>query len=1210
MGTVSDPQLNTVAISADGNTVIFGASNENDLEGAAWIFTRIGNVWVQQGNKLVGTGNIGVALQGVSVAISADGNTAIVGGTGDDNSHGAAWIFVRSGDGTWTQQGTKLIGTGGSGVVRQGSSVALSADGNTALIGGFSDFFGEGGVWVFLRDGNTWTQQGAKLVGTGGSVAEQGSSVAINGSGNTTIIGGDSDNLGVGAAWIFTAQANTPPGLNVSLIDPYPDMVGNDGNLLTTMTIKDFSHPVIGAATDGVSKILLVAKSDVPVTFTLSDAKDGSLSALDGTTNGLSMTVQPVSGLAVAVYTSPDGYGLTNPAGGRYINVQAKDINDDIVNTSIKLVTPPVVLVHGMWSDPQAWIKGGFKEYLTRSGIRVIELADYYYANNQTFDPKNPESELGKDAIWLQRYNAYFAERALGIVAVQADYVGHSLGGLQIRNFSQDPAFIMPLNYNKGFIHKLITIGTPHLGSMLGPILYYGTFSPVKFRSTFLSNIKLIPALFDMPIGSVQKDFDPNFKNTGKGLDNLTATTLFKVHAIEARWDAPGPEASNGWTKYLSILYNFYQKRNSIISNTALSVIFKDTSSDLIVPRYSQLGGLTDSKFYDHYDYTTHTDVLGLNIPGDVSELKNAFIQSRVSDLLLTDDPTVFAPGFPASNAVKTPFDNSIVQPVIQSLAKPKVNVGLKSILYNNADSINSAKNNVLQILKPTAADIFKNDGKDSLTLSLQFTDPSKLASSVFIVKGVGFIAMPDKAPYIAKIVLPNSVSPGKLSIAALGMDIYGNLFADTLSTNIQSVDTLRSIKINYDTVQLDTLSRTVQLNVTGLYVSGKDSIYRNITSAQAETSYSLILKNATVSVSNDGLISGLKGGKDTVLIKNQALTAKVPVNVDQSLLKVAKFPNIINLTISDKTYGDPPFVLNGSSSSGAEVTYKLMSGPVSISNNVVTIAGPGRVKIIASCAGDAYFNAAPDDTVSFNVLNFTLPANNFTISTTSATCKDVADGTINIAAAESLNYTATITGGSPASPGQFTTNDTVKNLAAGTYHICITVQDQPGYQQCYDLTVDQPKALSVYSTINDIDKTVTLMLNNGASYFIQLNGVSYTTTNNSITLPLKDGDNALSITTEKLCQGTFQSVINLLKKIVPFPDPFENMLSVNLGNEPVAHAFFEVHDMGEGKILYTKQMNNQLGVVQLDLSNLKEGVYALYIKLDNTQRIYKIIKK
>ncbi len=59
-----------------------------------------------QGSELVGTGNTGAAQQGQSVALSADGNTAIVGGPADNSGQGAAWVYTRSG-GIWAQQGFK-----------------------------------------------------------------------------------------------------------------------------------------------------------------------------------------------------------------------------------------------------------------------------------------------------------------------------------------------------------------------------------------------------------------------------------------------------------------------------------------------------------------------------------------------------------------------------------------------------------------------------------------------------------------------------------------------------------------------------------------------------------------------------------------------------------------------------------------------------------------------------------------------------------------------------------------------------------------------------------------------------------------------------------------------------------------------------------------------------------------------------------------------
>ncbi len=198
-----------VSISADGNTAIVGAPGTASDTGAAWIFVRSGGVWTQQGSKLVGTGASGAAVQGWSVALSADGATALVGGPDDKGGTGAAWVYTLSG-GVWTQQGAKLVGTGATGAAYQGTAVALSADGNTAIVGGPDDASNAGAAWIFVRSGGVWTQQGAKLVGTGAmGAAYQGASVALSADGNTAIIGGYKDNSNIGAFWVLTRSGTT-----------------------------------------------------------------------------------------------------------------------------------------------------------------------------------------------------------------------------------------------------------------------------------------------------------------------------------------------------------------------------------------------------------------------------------------------------------------------------------------------------------------------------------------------------------------------------------------------------------------------------------------------------------------------------------------------------------------------------------------------------------------------------------------------------------------------------------------------------------------------------------------------------------------------------------------------------------------------------------------------------------------------------------------
>src|SRR4029077_19899460 len=76
--------------------------------GAAWAFTRSGSIWSQQA-KLTATGETGPGVFGTSVALSSDGNTGLIGGPGDSQGAGAAWAFTRAGS-PWTQQ-AKLTGS-------------------------------------------------------------------------------------------------------------------------------------------------------------------------------------------------------------------------------------------------------------------------------------------------------------------------------------------------------------------------------------------------------------------------------------------------------------------------------------------------------------------------------------------------------------------------------------------------------------------------------------------------------------------------------------------------------------------------------------------------------------------------------------------------------------------------------------------------------------------------------------------------------------------------------------------------------------------------------------------------------------------------------------------------------------------------------------------------------------------------------------------
>ena len=210
----------SVATAKDGSTAIVGARLCTDptlYEGAAYIFTRSGTTWSQQAKIQQSDRHINARF-GASVSISEDGNTAIVGAELADAlpqaaSAGAAYIFTRSGT-TWSQQ-AKLIASDGSDSYYFGSSVSITDDGNTAIIGarldGGTNF---GAAYVFTRSGTTWSQQTKLTASDAQTDDEFGYSVSISGSdGNTAIVSSPKEDAGgtsnSGAAYIFTRSGTT-----------------------------------------------------------------------------------------------------------------------------------------------------------------------------------------------------------------------------------------------------------------------------------------------------------------------------------------------------------------------------------------------------------------------------------------------------------------------------------------------------------------------------------------------------------------------------------------------------------------------------------------------------------------------------------------------------------------------------------------------------------------------------------------------------------------------------------------------------------------------------------------------------------------------------------------------------------------------------------------------------------------------------------------
>jgi hypothetical protein len=213
-GAANDFFGSAIALSDDGNTAIIGASGDGTTAppmpdfGSAYIYTRSGTVWTLQ-QKLQASDAAAFDQFGVAVDISADGNTVIIGANQDDvganNAQGSAYIFTRSGT-VWTEQ-QKLTGSTSAADDQFGFSVALNDDATTAVVGAKFDDIGtttnQGSAYVFTRSGTVWTEQQQLVASDGAQSDHFGSAAAISSDGNTVLIGATDQGV-EGAVYAFS----------------------------------------------------------------------------------------------------------------------------------------------------------------------------------------------------------------------------------------------------------------------------------------------------------------------------------------------------------------------------------------------------------------------------------------------------------------------------------------------------------------------------------------------------------------------------------------------------------------------------------------------------------------------------------------------------------------------------------------------------------------------------------------------------------------------------------------------------------------------------------------------------------------------------------------------------------------------------------------------------------------------------------------------
>ncbi len=320
-GAAEDEFGNSVAV--DGDTIVVGAHQDDDngeSSGSTYVFTKgADDDWANDQNKDHTTQTLKLSGSGSSDnfgrSVAIDGDTIVVGASGDDSDKGSAFVFIKPANGWANSPGTevaKLTAYSGKVKDRFGRSVAI--DGDTIVVGAHQPTYQDGSetikrpgaTYVFIEPDTGWTNspgtETAKLTASDGDGGDQfGFSVAMDG--DTVVIGADALNEtnSSGSAYVFTKPAagwvdSTEAakltgsgtangdrfGLSVS-VDGLTVMVGANGQgannegAAYVYGIQDWS-PITGSTGETRSHFATGLTNDAEHTFAVRAVNDGGAS--------------------------------------------------------------------------------------------------------------------------------------------------------------------------------------------------------------------------------------------------------------------------------------------------------------------------------------------------------------------------------------------------------------------------------------------------------------------------------------------------------------------------------------------------------------------------------------------------------------------------------------------------------------------------------------------------------------------------------------------------------------------------------------------------------------------------------------------------------------------------------------------------------------------------------------------------------------------
>ncbi|MFC1794965.1 esterase/lipase family protein, partial [Planctomycetota bacterium] len=514
----------------------------------------------------------------------------------------------------------------------------------------------------------------------------------------------------------------------------------------------------------------------------------------------------------------------------RILTIEVLDNDDVLVEKNIELHRPPVVLIHGLWSNKEAW------------GWDLIEDPKYsvykvdYKLTNASWYSTNVRQVRRQIQDFLQKFRRK-GSKGNNIASIQVDVFGHSMGGILSRIYSlnSNTGYLREDNFDKGDIHKLITLNTPHYGSEFANLLVTKSGAATYLLGQAYEWKEGFPvdegAVLQLRTDSI------TLKALNSQESKLPVHAMYGIGGTNYPTEGYAPSIDKA-VRWLCIF--------------GLDEAFNGSPHDCIVNVISQKGRLRGSHTTEVIGiYSQHGGDAGVTMSPvadiDARRLLDASIYSGTFSL----------EGFPVF------FGELFPPPDCFSTVNPVAGRHLKVLI----DSVSTTWDYVTHGFFHTG---------DTLTVEIQTLEDFSPDSIVVTTKEAK-----TSVTYLSKSKVEIQLSDtyvGDLSILAYGIDENKeSTISDPLVVKVWPLADLDEIDISPELVRCYHYDNTNQVSVLGVFA---DDINRDITSSSTGTTYS-VEDESIASVDSEGIVTGRRIGQAHLVVTNSGLSHEIEVIVE-----------------------------------------------------------------------------------------------------------------------------------------------------------------------------------------------------------------------------------------------------------------------------------------------------------------------------------------